>query len=148
MRKISKCLIGMKASPIRPWGCTHTGQSDKPRIRASEKKCSRAAVPNCFGTRDGFRGRLFFHRPGMGRGDDFRTIQARSIYCALYFYYYYISSTSDHQALDPRGWGPLSRGSRAPLEVRSGQGVRLWLSILAVISVNDCNMALSFWYIR
>ena len=29
------------------------------------------------------------------------------IYCALCFYYYYISSTSDHQALDPRGWGPL-----------------------------------------
>ena len=26
---------------------------------------------------------------------------------ALYFYYYYISSTSDHQALDPRGWGAL-----------------------------------------
>ena len=26
------------------------------------------------------------------------------IYCELYFYYYYISSTSDHQALDPRGW--------------------------------------------
>ena len=27
--------------------------------------------------------------------------------CALYFYYCYISSTSDHQALDPRVWGPL-----------------------------------------
>ena len=34
-------------------------------------------------------------------------IQAHYIYCALYFYYYYISSTSDHQALDPGGWGPL-----------------------------------------
>ena len=29
------------------------------------------------------------------------------IYCAFYLYYYYISSTSDHQALEPRGWGPL-----------------------------------------
>ena len=29
------------------------------------------------------------------------------IYCALYFYYYYISSTSDRQALYPRGWEPL-----------------------------------------
>ena len=28
------------------------------------------------------------------------------IYCAFYFQCYYISSTSDHQALDPRGWGP------------------------------------------
>lgn len=45
MRKISKCLIGMKARPKRPWGCTYTGQTDKPRIRASGKKCSRAAVP-------------------------------------------------------------------------------------------------------
>ena len=25
---------------------------------------------------------------------------------ALYFYYYYISSTSDHQALEFGGWGP------------------------------------------
>ena len=24
-----------------------------------------------------------------------------------YFYHYCISSTSDHQALDPGGWGPL-----------------------------------------
>ena len=30
------------------------------------------------------------------------------IYRALNFYYYYISSTSAHQALNPRGWGPLS----------------------------------------
>ena len=29
------------------------------------------------------------------------------ISCAIYFYYYYISSTSGHQALDPGGWGPL-----------------------------------------
>ena len=28
-------------------------------------------------------------------------------YCALYFYHYGISSTSDHQALGPGGWGPL-----------------------------------------
>ena len=34
-------------------------------------------------------------------------IQTHYIYCALHFYYYAISSTSDHQALDPRGWGPL-----------------------------------------
>ena len=34
-------------------------------------------------------------------------IQAGYIYCALYFYYHYISSTSDRQAFDPAGWGPL-----------------------------------------
>ena len=35
-------------------------------------------------------------------------IQVRYTYCALYFYYYCISSTSDHQTLDPGGWGALS----------------------------------------
>ena len=33
------------------------------------------------------------------RGGGFRMIQAYYIYCALYFYYYDTSSTSDHQAL-------------------------------------------------
>ena len=35
-------------------------------------------------------------------------IQVRYIYCVLYFYYDYISSTSDHQALDLGRWGPLT----------------------------------------
>ena len=47
----------------------------------------------------------FFH--GLGLETSFGMIQARCIYCALYFYYYYISSTSDHQALDLRSWGLL-----------------------------------------
>ena len=33
-------------------------------------------------------------------------IQAHNMYCALY-YYYRISSISDHQTLDPRAWEPL-----------------------------------------
>ena len=36
---------------------------------------------------------------------EWRIIQVYYIYCALYFYYYYVSPTSDHPALDPRGWG-------------------------------------------
>ena len=36
-------------------------------------------------------------------------IQVRYIYYALYFYYY-ISSTSDYQALDPKGWGARPTG--------------------------------------
>ena len=44
---------------------------------------------------------------GGGREDGFWMIQVHYVHCALYFYYYYISSTSDHQALDTRGWGPL-----------------------------------------
>ena len=34
-----------------------------------------------------------------GRGDGFRMIQAHYIYYVLYLHYYYISFTSDHQAL-------------------------------------------------
>ena len=59
-------------------------------------------VPNLSGTRDWFRGRQFFHGLGLWV-DAFKMIQARYIYRALYFYYYYISFPSDNQALDPRG---------------------------------------------
>ena len=38
-----------------------------------------------------------------GMEDDFWMIQLHCIFCVLYFNYYYISSTADHQALDPRG---------------------------------------------
>ena len=43
----------------------------------------------------------------QGWGDGFGIIQVSYIYCALYFCNDYISSTSDHQALDPGGCGPL-----------------------------------------
>ena len=43
----------------------------------------------------------------VGRGE-FGMIQAHYIYCALCLYSYYISSTSDHLALDPRSWEPLT----------------------------------------
>ena len=42
----------------------------------------------------------------MGREDGFGMIEAHYIYCALYFYYYYINSPLNHMALDPEGWGP------------------------------------------
>ena len=71
---------------------------------------SRAVVPNLFGTRDRFHGRQFFQGPGWGgEGYGFRMIQVYYIYCAHCFCYY-ISSTSDHQVLDPRGWGSLLWG--------------------------------------
>ena len=40
-------------------------------------------------------------------GDGFRMIKVCYFYCALYFYYYYISPTTNHETLDPRDWGPL-----------------------------------------
>ena len=63
--------------------------------------CSSAAVSNIFGTReDNFS-------VDWVEGDGFGMIQAHRSYCVLYFYYYYITSASDHQALDTEGWGPL-----------------------------------------
>ena len=44
--------------------------------------------------------------PQTRDGDGFRMIQVHYIYHVLYFYYYYISSVSDHQPLDPRGGIP------------------------------------------
>ena len=38
-------------------------------------------------------------------------IQVHYIYCALYFYDYYISSTLDQQALGPGSWGPPDLGN-------------------------------------
>ena len=62
------------------------------------------AVCSLFGTRDQFHGRQFFHGPGVG-GNGFGMIQVRYIYCAFHFYYY-IGSTSDHQAFDLRLGAP------------------------------------------
>ena len=68
----------------------------------------RAVVPSLFGTRGLFRERQFFHGPEIEEArDGFRMFQVHYMYCALYFYYYCISFTSDHQGLDPGSWGPL-----------------------------------------
>ena len=64
------------------------------------------AVPNLFGTRDLFHERQFSMDQGLG--DGFEMIQVHNFFFfELYSYYYYISATSDHQALDPRSWGSL-----------------------------------------
>ena len=44
---------------------------------------------------------------GGDERDGLGMIQAHCIFCSLYLYYYYISPTSDHQALDSVDWGPL-----------------------------------------
>ena len=94
----------------------------------------KAAVPSLFGTRDQFCGRRFSHGPeraGMVLEDDFLMdqsglgwfwktifswtragwdgfgIQAHYVYCALDSIIVTSASTSDPQALDPGGLGPL-----------------------------------------
>ena len=58
-------------------------------------------------------------------------IQVYYIYCVLYFDYYYINSISDHQSLDPRGWGLL------PREVTSIQSRRAMAVVSSLVSVGD-----------
>ena len=53
-------------------------------------------------------------------GDGFGMIQAHYIYCAVYFYYYYLKSTSDHQVLDPRGCRPLTYSIPGQVKFSSG----------------------------
>ena len=59
-------------------------------------------VPNLFGTRGQFHEDNFFM--DWDGGDAFKMTQAHCIYCVLYICYYYISSTSGHQTLDPSVW--------------------------------------------
>ena len=47
-----------------------------------------------------------------GSEEGFWMSQARYIYCTPYFYDYYSSSTSDHQALAPGRWGPLPKRAK------------------------------------
>ena len=63
--------------------------------------CLDQLVPILFGTRDSFMEDNF--SMDWGKGDGFGMTQVCYICHALYFYCYYISYTSDHQALDPRG---------------------------------------------
>ena len=64
--------------------------------------------------------RQFFHRLGVGWGwfgDDSSTLH---LY-ALYFYFYYIRSTSNHQVLEPRGWRILLYNIESEVKVLVAQ---------------------------
>lgn len=62
---------------------------------------------NLPGTRDQFSWKTIFPQTKAGEGAGVRMSQALYTCCALYVYYYYRSSTSDHLALGPRGCRPL-----------------------------------------
>ena len=78
-------------------------QEECPHVSANKQAAclSKAVVPSILGLRDPFHGRQFF------QGAGFWMTPAHYTYCALGFYYCYISDTSDHQALDPGGRGTL-----------------------------------------
>ena len=52
------------------------------------------------------------------------------IYCALYLYYSHISSTSDHQVLDPEGCGPLLYVSQIKTIISIGRSTPVFSSLV------------------
>ena len=52
---------------------------------------------------------------GSGESDGLGVIQVHYIYCALY--YYFISSISDHQELDPGVWRPRLHSDQTFLHI-------------------------------
>ena len=100
-RDTARCLVhpcwGMEVGSI-PRECWRrgTGRSDRGRLEHD---------PQCLWHQGPVSWKTFLPQP-RGWGDGFGMIQAHCIDCELYFYYYYISSPSDPQALDLRGWGP------------------------------------------
>ena len=125
-------------SPFHPWLCEtgHTSQQPASSLSRCRKDClgewqkcllhffqyffplpenlgyfqvlTRHRGPQAFWQQEPVLWKIF---PRTGVGGWFWIIQGHYIYCALYFYYYYLSSTSDHQALDWRGWGPWDQGT-------------------------------------
>ena len=61
--------------------------------------------PTFFGNRDRFPGRQFFHGLGV-RGWFWGDSCTLHLLCTLLILLLY-QLMSDHQALDPKGWGPL-----------------------------------------
>ena len=100
--------------------------------------------PQAFWSREQFRGRQFFleDMDGLGRAlveNGFGIVQAHSIYCALYSYYYYISSTSDHKALDSGGWGPLMHLIKK--KRKKTPNTEIILAFMAVVLINEIQKA-------
>ena len=60
--------------------------------------------------------KITFPQTSQGKGG-FKMIQTHDMYYTFNFYYYYISPTSNHQALDPGGWGPLHVVAASPRKV-------------------------------
>ena len=102
--------------------------------------------PQPFCTRDWFCGRQMFPRT-RAWGGQFEMIQAHYIYCALYFYYYYISFTPDPQALDDSSGNPYSTVSPADhneLSLYQFEYIQLQVTeYLTYSNINKRNISLS-----
>ena len=87
------------------------------------KEISRAVVPNLFGLRDGFHGREFIPQTGEGKvGEDgLGMSHTQHIHCALYFSSNAAADVRGGTGPWPRGWAPLSRGTKNNLIVSTAQ---------------------------
>ena len=87
------------------WSSSCKGKKERTEDKSFEaKRAYKAVVPNLLVTKGQFHRRQYFHILGVG-GGGFGKIQVHYIKFALYFCYF-ISSSSDHQALYPGGEGP------------------------------------------
>ena len=82
-------------------------------------------VPNLLAPGTGFMEDNFSTDQGL-RGWFQGNSSTLHLLCLLYFHYYYMSSNSDHQVLDPRDWGPLLRDMGVRFHVNT-EG-RHWLT--------------------
>ena len=95
----------------RPMGVVSLGRVESSQTRDETRvPCIGRQISFHYATRE-VPWRTIFPQTRVGRWfwDD------SNIYCAIYFYCYYMGSTSDHQALDAGRWGPLGWVNMLPL---------------------------------
>ena len=108
-------MLGCTPQTHKPCTCPASRLTKEPKSETSSLK---QRSPTLLAPGTCFMKTVF---PQDGQADGFKMIQVLYIHCALHFYYYYISCTSDHQALGPRSWGTLGLmdGRAYPSEARS-----------------------------
>ena len=95
-----RCRFGAWVGKI-PWQSTPVFVPGK-----SYAQRSLAGSPQPFWHQDQFRGRQFFHGPGLGWRDGFRMTQAHYVYSVFYFYSNVTADLTGGISPWPRGWVP------------------------------------------
>ena len=78
----------------------------------------------------------------LARGD-FGMTQGHYIYFAVYLYYYYISSTSYHQALDAGHWEP--QPNRAAVIIKGDNTLTSLRMYLTLLLSSRTQLSSDFW---